>query len=715
MSRHDGPRLAWRADRAVRMTPNGTETWLFGGPGPVRLGGHDAGALARAITLGGTVDDILGRAAAEGMDPVEAQRILGLWQQRGHVVVAGPEQSPGATARVVGLDPQASALTAVLTSAGVTIHTDEESDAPIVVAIDNLLRIDDVEIGSPMIAVQLASHRALVSPWLDAPTCRRCLATRLRNRRTPDLVAAQRVGLDSPPASPARYAAAIPLVAGVVITRLSDRTGTELSVIDPVAGTVSHDRVVPVPGCPRCDPGGTSVVLSHLDRAPIDVEPTDGQTGGGYRGVDPEETWERYSPLIGETVGIVPFVRRVPGPFRAYTAGANPAATDDVVTLASRLRSQSGGKGLTLSAARTGALAEALERDSMRARGDEPTVRARISDLDDAIHPNDIQLFSDQQCERAAALLALGIDGSPDGPGHRSVPVPFDTDAEHDWSPVADWTTGERRWMPASLMWFGWPVPPGHPTGSSNGAASGNTIEEAVLQGLLELVERDSVALWWHPRCRRPAIDLDSWDDPRITAALAPQRVRGTEAWVLDVSSDLGIPAAVAVATGLHTALPGPLLGFGAHVDPVLAVTRALGELAQMQATLLGVAESGRIDIAGEAERAWFTEVTPDSEPWLAPHGLVRPEVLPAVPDYRSLHEALEDVVARIRRRGYDVLWADATRRDIGMPVVRTWAPGLRHFWNRYGPGRLFDVPPTLGWCEPGYTEADLNPRPMIL
>jgi ribosomal protein S12 methylthiotransferase accessory factor len=39
----------------------------------------------------------------------------------------------------------------------------------------------------------------------------------------------------------------------------------------------------------------------------------------------------------------------------------------------------------------------------------------------------------------------------------------------------------------------------------SNGNAAGNTLEEAtILQGFVELIERDSVALWWYNRLRRP-------------------------------------------------------------------------------------------------------------------------------------------------------------------------------------------------------------------
>ena len=48
--------------------------------------------------------------------------------------------------------------------------------------------------------------------------------------------------------------------------------------------------------------------------------------------------------------------------------------------------------------------------------------------------------------------------------------------------------------------------------------------------------------------------------------------------------------------------------------------------------------------------------------------------------------------------RGIEILVLDQTRPDIGLPVVRVVAPGLRHFWARFGPGRLYDVPVREGW-----------------
>ena len=46
-----------------------------------------------------------------------------------------------------------------------------------------------------------------------------------------------------------------------------------------------------------------------------------------------------------------------------------------------------------------------------------------------------------------------------------------------------------------------------------NGCAAGNTLEEAIVQGFLELVERDAYAIWWYNRLQRPELDLGQFDD----------------------------------------------------------------------------------------------------------------------------------------------------------------------------------------------------------
>jgi ribosomal protein S12 methylthiotransferase accessory factor len=49
------------------------------------------------------------------------------------------------------------------------------------------------------------------------------------------------------------------------------------------------------------------------------------------------------------------------------------------------------------------------------------------------------------------------------------------------------------------------------------------------------------------------------------------------------------------------------------------------------------------------------------------------------------------------------------------LPVFKVIVPGLRHFWARYAPGRLYDVPVQLGWLSEPLREEQLNPIPMFL
>ncbi len=63
-----------------------------------------------------------------------------------------------------------------------------------------------------------------------------------------------------------------------------------------------------------------------------------------------------------------------------------------------------------------------------------------------------------------------------------------------------------------------------------------------------------------------------------------------------------------------------------------------------------------------------------------------------------------------VGRPGLDFLVLDQTRPDIEVPVVRVIVPGLRHFYRRFGPGRLYDVPVKLGWVDRPIAENALNP-----
>lgn len=699
--------MRWRDDRIVQIAPDSDDVWLLGGPHPFRLSGRFAVPVARAIDGARTLAEAAAAAAATDVLTVgQANSVLVQWLMAGHVVMAADRPGPPRV-RVVGVeDADVTALRKAL--GGVGVRADGDGADLTIVVVGDLLEVGDQAPDGPWLPVRLRGETVIVGPMLGpGHGCPTCLVARHQRRRAADLVSARVAGLDRPAVSPYLHPAATALAAGVIASvSEAHRRGEDSPVqaagrgIDPVTLESRRHVLVPVPGCDSCDPGGTSLLGCGRD---LDRPQAASPDGGGLRVVDPEMTWQAYGHLVSDVLGLVPEVRVVGDPaLRVHMAGGNPAWDDrqDLEALRGSLRQNSMGKGITIASSRAGALAEALERQCIAWRGDEHVVHARMADLDGAVHPHDIQLFSASQ---------LGSPMAGQAPAHRFhyIPRPFEAEEVHAWVPLRGLVDSSRQaWIPASLAYLGAPQSsPGGVRGCSNGVAAGNTVDEALLQGLLELVERDSVALWWYPRAHRPGVDLDAIDDARVRSALAPLRARNRQVWVLDLTSDLGITAMVALASDADGGRV--LQGFGAHVDPVIAVVRALTELAQGEVGL----SVGEAHLREGVEGDWLKEVTTVTDPWLAPDGTTP---LPSAPAM-GLYEALDFVTGALSDAGLQTWWMDLSRRDIGLPVVRTVVPGLRHFWNRFAPGRLYDVPVSLGWVPGPFTEDDLNPRWVFL
>jgi ribosomal protein S12 methylthiotransferase accessory factor len=252
--------------------------------------------------------------------------------------------------------------------------------------------------------------------------------------------------------------------------------------------------------------------------------------------------------------------------------------------------------------------------------------------------------------------------------------------------------------------------------GCSNGNASGNNLEEAVLQGFCELVERDAVALWWYNRLRKPRVALESFEEPYLLNLMHYYRTLGREAWALDITSDLGIPVFVAACRLCAGPEERILFGLGCHLDARVALQRAFAELNQMLA-MGQQGEDPSVAIEDAETLSWFKNATLGNQHYLAPDETAASK---RFEDYPSLStgDLLEDIhLCRriVEERGMEMLVLDQTRPEIQMPVVKVIVPGLRHFWARFATGRLYDVPVEMGWQERALTEEELNPIPVFV
>ncbi|MGW4930456.1 TOMM precursor leader peptide-binding protein [Agromyces sp. NPDC004153] len=484
---------------------------------------------------------------------------------------------------------------------------------------------------------------------------------------------------------------------------------TELSVAD---WTTQQHVVVRRPQCPACGdptPPESARVEPRAERA-------HGHDDGGLRTVRAEETHRRYRHHVSRISGAVVELAEQPTPYEGvhvWYSGSNLGlAPKDLLTIGRSLRAVTAGKGTTAEQARTGALAEALERYSSTRHGEERTVRGSLRELRPrALHPNVAMLFSEEQLDDAASL------GSTRTSWFNSVPARFDEDAVIDWTPVWSLTDEREVLLPTAYCFYG--TPGDRELGivaDSNGCAAGNTVTEALLQAFFELVERDAVAVWWYNRLRRPAVDLAGLGDPWIDDMIEEYRSKGREVWALDVTTDLEIPAFAAISRRTDAPFEAPLLGFGAHLDPRIAVLRALGEINQMSPVDVDLDDANPRDADHEL-MTWLRTATTENQPYLVPD--------PDAPAWRwadhpaetgaDLAEDVRICRERVERSGMSMYVLDQTRPDIGLPVVRVVVPGLRPFWSRYAPGRLYDVPVQLGWLGKPNTRADLNPIPFFL
>ena len=184
---------------------------------------------------------------------------------------------------------------------------------------------------------------------------------------------------------------------------------------------------------------------------------------------------------------------------------------------------------------------------------------------------------------------------------------------------------------------------------STNGLASGNTIEEAKLTALLEYIERDSekITLFSPDRCFLLQAEgsvtgeiLNSWEK------------KGVHIYFLNLTSEFGIPCYKAFF--IHKR-GGISRGWGAHLDGKIAINRALCELTSSQ---FGYGNYSTMSLAEEIQR------------------IIKYEELP---NYSSgnVDKDLWMLEKLLISNGFNPIYVNLTRKGLDIPVIRAVIPGL--------------------------------------
>ncbi len=499
-------------------------------------------------------------------------------------------------------------------------------------------------------------------------------------------------------------------------------------------GAIIHDHVVainlrdlstsnhPVQRRVQCQVCGDPA-LNRSDREPQPLKLSACPRGevsstSGSRTVAPEITLAKYQHLVSRISGVVTWLRRTTEEtdswLHVYWAGSNLGLKINTLSSLRRgLRSKSAGKGSHAAQSKVSALCEALERYSGGRLGDEICLRKKsLVDFtdDEAIHPNDVQLFSDNQLNHAELINA---EGHP----YNRVPARILPDTLVDWTPVWSFTQNRHRYLPTSMLYMTAPEyrQKGDLFADTNGCAAGNSLEEAILQGFLELVERDAFAIWWYNRLQVPEIKLTSFDDPFLASAPQYYGQYEREIWLLNITSDFAIPTYVALSRRANGKTEDIIYGAGSHLDARIAAVRAVCELNQCLTWLPRSGEAdGRPMIDDPMALSWWEKGKLADCQWLIPDGTATSHPPPKGFQSNDVREEVEYCRHLVEDKKLEFLVLDQTRPDIGLPVVRVLVPGLRHFWARFAPGRLYDIPVQMGKLAQPLRESELNSVPVV-
>lgn len=261
---------------------------------------------------------------------------------------------------------------------------------------------------------------------------------------------------------------------------------------------------------------------------------------------------------------------------------------------------------------------------------------------------------------------------------------------------------GEPIRMPAELVFVPW-QPGGNLRqifgASTNGLASGNSLAEATLHALLEVMERDAISM------NLPQ-DVSQWVEPAglpkpFDALAAAWSDTGVSLAVRHVPNGFSLPcfqACLFQEDETHVKLAA---GHGMHVNKGIALARAICEAAQSR---LSHIHGGRDDIVGHYQRVaestraqrlvgealavkrWFDRS----------RAIAYASIGSGLPPAGSVGAMLGAVLSRLAASGFRTVCRYRFPIDLkGLHVVRVIVPGLEHVHGggrRVGPRMLQQV-----------------------
>ncbi len=377
---------------------------------------------------------------------------------------------------------------------------------------------------------------------------------------------------------------------------------------------------------------------------------------GTYRVKDPVDTYDSNEEKL-RTAGItriteITHLDRVKIP---VFSSIRPTAQSGGVSVYA-------GKGATVEQARASAMMEGFERYSAE-KQDIDQEKISISAYneiknDSVLNPRDLLLpksFENQNIEMQKLEWIEAEEIISESP----ILVPANA-VFHPYIP-------NREIKPCAMAMF---------KGNTNGLASGNVIEEAVLHGIFEVVERDAWSIFELTKRNKKQIDLDTIENETVSELVEKFTSQGIKIKLMDITADLKIPTIVASAD--DTVLKDAALltlGVGTHLNPEIAAIRALSEVAQSRATQIHGTREDTVR-ADFMRKAGYENMKRTNKDYF-----VEEDEKINLSDIEnkitgSIKKDIEVSIEEVQKAGLDkVIYYDLTREEIGVNVARVIIP----------------------------------------
>jgi ribosomal protein S12 methylthiotransferase accessory factor len=374
------------------------------------------------------------------------------------------------------------------------------------------------------------------------------------------------------------------------------------------------------------------------------------------------------------------------------------------------------GSGLTMADAMHRALGEVVERYACHFHNREEVVYDTYAGMVgqglNALGPEQLKIFAPEQFTGTFPYQ------------------PFTEQTFLGWSRGTNLITGQEVWVPGQLVHFAYPRRKdegfiGYPT--SSGVAAASTLEEALLKGLFEQIERDAVMLTWFCKLKPPRLEFTGMASVEDLMYRRGYSRPGREFQLRYITTDLPVPTFHGIAHLLVGGKPRIFVGGAANLSAERAAFKALLEVGQGVPFIKNIIVSNPWPSAGTVMDNFDDNLRHYADPANMHHLSFITESTQVV-DTRAVEPGLavgqtrHDLCTTLRickEHRLTPIAFDHTTGDmaeLGFQVGRVFVPELAQLglpsYPTLGPDRLYEVPERLGLTSKRLTFQQLNPLP---